>query len=379
MPFNVPDTREFPWDSKLKMHLAQAINPMYGGLNSWSTRPTVGVDNATLGVNHKGYTGINTLTSNIEQWDGSSWVTLIDSANIVTSSNISFYLNATTGSDTNSGLSPTTPLKTGDKLYQLMRTYNFQDRQIVIYLGPGSYVLGFPANTTGLPVAIVGESSNTVTLKYLQVDDQRVIISNLTISDPLITNGNSYMVRVLGGSLTIGPNIVYGNTGVGSHMLLIKNAVLSLRPNCPITVTHKCQSLMYMFESTLELTAAYVAPGGSTYYNAPPVSKGTVNQSFVPALTTGEVRSHFNFVGSEPIYVVNLLLFSNTSIFGQPNAQLAITGPVTGRAYQLLEGSALQGGTCIGLPTGDRMIGFPNTVSAGTMDATSSMSLTRGI
>jgi len=73
MPFPVPLSNSFPWDILLNNHLAQLIDPKVGGINIWSTRPTKGIDNLVLGLNHVGYTGYNTSTNLIERWDGKTW------------------------------------------------------------------------------------------------------------------------------------------------------------------------------------------------------------------------------------------------------------------------------------------------------------------
>src|SRR4028119_822174 len=118
MPHGVPDTRAFPWDQLLSNHLRQLHSGLTGGINTWETNPSVGVDGTSLDANDIGYTGINTNTSSLVRWDGSAWITLMDGDRIVTSPQLDVYVSQTTGNDNNDGKTASTAWKTISKFYQ---------------------------------------------------------------------------------------------------------------------------------------------------------------------------------------------------------------------------------------------------------------------
>lgn len=80
MTFPIPSAFSYPWNDVLTKHLAQLMNPITGGINTWDIRPSTGIDGQTLGPNHIGYTGFNTNQKVIERWNGSSWDTLSGNA-----------------------------------------------------------------------------------------------------------------------------------------------------------------------------------------------------------------------------------------------------------------------------------------------------------
>ncbi|WOL31397.1 hypothetical protein [Microcoleus phage My-WqHQDG] len=382
MPFNIPSPQQYPWDAPLAKHLAQLSNPTQGGINTWAITPTLGVDGVALGINHVGYTGINTSTANIEQWNGTSWVALIDSAKVVSGNNISFYVNQATGSDTNNGMSPTTAWRTTSKLYQEMRAYSFQERAINIYLGPGSYRLLFPSNTSRLTINVVGESSASVNLASMVVYDQLVTIKGLTVSYPELTSFATLIQCIGAGALRIGSDIVLGNCGPSGVYFYIRNSSqVILYPNCPITVTHNSTAIFYLSGSSWGTFTCYIAPSTATPVvpAAPAVNTGIAGTSVLTPLVAGEIMTAINFVGTRTVSSAVIVLENTSKFEGAAGiAQLKIAGTVTGLAYRLTNASYLNTSTYIGDPIGTS-IGFSSTLSAGSMSADSYVSGTRNI
>ena len=77
MTFGLPVVGTWPWHEDFQYYMAQSIDPTTGGINAWDVIPIVGVDGNALSSEHAGYTGINKNTSELIQWNGSAWETLV--------------------------------------------------------------------------------------------------------------------------------------------------------------------------------------------------------------------------------------------------------------------------------------------------------------
>lgn len=374
MPFGIPDTRQFPWDQPLANHLGQLMHPTYGGLMTVTTRPTVGVDGLALGAAHRGYTVVNTGTANIEQWDGTTWIVLLDSANIVKTASIDFYVNQTTGSDNNTGLTANSPWKTEAKLYQQMGTYNFMDAVINIRLGTGAYTLELPPNTQYSKVNIIGSGSANVKLGVFTIRHmQNVCITGLTLSAPgYASNVASQVVVTRDSTLHIGPDIVLGDSG--QFVMYLNGAgTICLYPNCPIQVTGQCFRVFSMGGGGNITFMRYIStiPWGGLIYQP----------SVIPTLTATDTICKLNFVGTIRDVYDTIFFMSGAFIVGyQHQGSLHITGTTSNAsAYSLNAGSFMYLSTVVGITPADRTISFPPTVQGGYKDASSTLSPEWGI
>lgn len=79
MPHPIPAVDSLDWGQPLQSHLASLLNPADGGINTWASRPT------GLTVTDAGRTGINTTTSVLERWTGSTWEILLGTTSSVDS------------------------------------------------------------------------------------------------------------------------------------------------------------------------------------------------------------------------------------------------------------------------------------------------------
>ena len=97
--------RSFPapgvvlWGKELGIHLAQLVDPQFGGINTWSSTPAFGPDGFPLSTDHKGFTGINLSTQSLEYWTGIDWVTLSGGADPIANNFQMAFSNSQLDSD----------------------------------------------------------------------------------------------------------------------------------------------------------------------------------------------------------------------------------------------------------------------------------------
>lgn len=379
MPLGIPDTRQFPWDQGLSYNLQQLTNKVTGGINTWTVRPTVGVDGATLGPNHVGYTGINTNTSAIERWDGTAWQVMLDGEKVVTTPQLEVYVNQTTGNDNNDGRTASTAWKTISKFYQEVFKYNLLGKQVNLYLGAGVYNIKFPPNVWGGRVRIYGASSSTVTIQNLTVEKATlVIVQDVTIGYPELLDSVLYYWAIqvtgnsnvqLGQNVVLGPIGTYNSSGNRTH-ILITDSIVHMFANCPITLSGSSNIVFHARGgSQLSVVTYYNPAAGTPYVNpAPAVNTGVVTPG-VTALTASDTTAFINATGSISVSTF-MRLESGSFVNGNPNWKLSITGSITGSAYTLLTGSYINGYVSRGsVPA--LGIGYPNSISSGTKDGDS--------
>lgn len=384
MPHGIPDTRQFPWDQALSHNLQQLTNKVTGGINTWAVRPTVGVDGAPLGPNHVGYTGINTNSSAIERWDGSTWTTLLDGDRVVSTTHLDVYVSQNTGNDNNDGRSASTAWKSISKFYQELHRYNLLGKQVNLYLGAGTYRLQFPPSTWNGVLRIYGASSNTVTIQSMVMDKATtVLLQDVTLAFPqlLDTTTHHWVVQLTNGSsLRLGQNVVLGpvgnyfpNTSGYSriHILADTSSWVYLHAAHPITLSGSVNSVFTLGDSRLQILTHNATPGQSTPQPslAPTVDTG-ISYNLLPAPTSSDTVAVVNAVGT--ITVNNFLRLTDSTVGGPPNWKLNLTGTVNGLAYVMTSNSIIYGNVARGsVPTTG--IGYPSSISSGTRDDTSTI------
>lgn len=197
MSFPIPNAQTFPWDVPLNRHLAQLNNPLTGGINTWATSPSIGVDGQTLSSRHEGYTGFNTTSGSLERWSGSAWVNLTitpedtnnteDNWSIVTSSPFTSTVNS------KNFVNPTG-----------VTTFNLPNKPLEV----GQSV-----------IVAVGASTNLT--RYV-----RVVTSDSTIN----SNGTSYNINE--------PNkiIEFIYSGITWLAVILSEEITEVDPTDPITI-----------------------------------------------------------------------------------------------------------------------------------------------
>lgn len=381
MPLGIPDTRQFPWDQPLSHNLQQLTNKLTGGINTWAVNPTVGVDGAALSANHVGYTGVNTTTSTIVRWDGSTWVSLVDGDKVVSTPQMNLYVSQNTGNDANDGMTPSTAWKTISKFYQEVNKYNLLSKQLNLYLGAGTYRIQFPPTTWGAIIKVVGASSASVIIQRMEITKGTlVLLQDVTIAYPQVldTTTNYWAVTVDGGgSLQLGPNVVLGAIGnfiqgIGRfHIYVTNNSYLAIFAHSPLTLAGSVNNLFYLKSSTLHVVTYTNPIANTTTPNAAPnVDTGATYTYFAP-LASNHDTAAINASGT--INVTNFMtLTDGASVIGAGGWKLNVTGSILGAAFSLLNASAIQGHVTRGsLPS--QGIGYPTSISSGTKDATSTI------
>lgn len=379
MPFGIPDTRQFPWDAPLSQHLGQLNSPSVGGVNTWSTNPTVGVDGLTLGVSHTGYTGVNTSTSTLVRWNGSAWVQLMDSPKIVSTPKLVLYVSQNTGNDANDGLTSTTAWQTISKLYQELMRYNFLERQVDIHLGAGAYVLSFPTVMRGVNIRIYGVSNSTVTIQRLAITgSQNVTVQDVTIGFPQVADNAYFFWPVTvtnSSSFNVGPNVIFGSIGNfvsgynRRHITVQSDSAVTFFANSPVTITGSVNGFCSAASSSRIVLRSFSSAPSTTAPTAPAVSNGVTYDSVAGSLTSADVMTTINCIGSLSIERFFDLYSSSLS-----PGRSAITGNVVGLAYCLTDSSYIDTSVIRGTPAvGVNHIGFPNSISPGTKDTTSTV------
>lgn len=380
MPLGIPDTREFPWDQKLSHNLQQLTNKLTGGINTWAVNPTVGVDGAPLSANHAGYSGVNTTTSTIVRWDGSTWVSLVDGDKIVTAPQMNLYVSQNTGNDANDGMTASTAWKTISKFYQEVNKYNLLSKQVNLYLGAGTYRILLPPTTWGGTVRIHGISSATVTIQRLEISRGTfVMLQDVTVAYPEVLDSSPFYwpINVDGSStLQIGQNVVLGAVGnyiAGRsrfHISVSNNSNLSLFANHPITLTGSVNNVFTITNSGIWVATHFNPTAGAVTPNAAPAVDTGAVYTYFPPMTASHTTALVNAVGS--ITVGNFFSLSDSIVNGPPSWRLSLTGSVVGSAYSLAGNSSINGFVARG-SVPNQGIGYPNSISSGTKDATSSI------
>jgi hypothetical protein len=378
MPLGIPDTRAFPWDESLKSHLGQLNNGATGGINTWAVNPTVGIDGLALGANHIGYTGLNTSTNNLLHWDGTTWKTVLKSAKTITTDFLDVYVSKNTGNDSNDGKSSSTAWQTITKLYQELNAYGSIQKQVNLYLGAGRYALRLPPAMKGGRIHVYGQSSASTLLQDTNLIDVMMLLQGVTIGFPELNDTTVvyYPFFVHKCRIALGPDVVLGaigtnNIGQRFNMFLVESTVF-IYGGIPITVTGGCSTLFYLDRSTLMTLRASNNPAQVQLNKAPTVDLGEKITGFSP-LTDPCV---INYVG-----VMSNTIFTLVNGAMSHEAQgmlLKINGATGGKAYSMTDASVMYAGTVVGEPT-IGFIGFPNTVSAGSKDVTSTIHGTVGI
>lgn len=379
MPHGIPDTRQFPWDQALTYNLQQLTNKVTGGINTWATNPTVGVDGVTLGSNHVGYTGVNTTTNSLVRWTGTAWAIVMDSPKLVTTTKLTLYVSQNTGSDSNDGLTSGTAWKTISKLYQELMQYSFMERQVDIYLGAGAYSIRFPRNMEYVTVNIYGASSSSVTIQRLDVYyGMNVLIQNVTVAFPQLADSATafYCIIVNDGTLNVGPDVVFGPIGNfipgrnTNHLNAQNKGRIAFYANCPISLTGSPNTFCYAEDSSVVAFNVYVAPAAAnttTSGTAPAVSSGVTYTRPSIVMASTDTMCAINASGSLSV----TRLFQLTGSAYMLTRRTNITGSITGLAYALTTGAFIIGSAIKGTPTADDTIGFPTSISSGTKDSTS--------
>lgn len=380
MPLGIPDTREFPWDQKLSHNLQQLTNKLTGGINTWAVNPTVGVDGTPLSANHAGYTGVNTTTSTIVRWDGSTWVSLVDGDKIVTAPQMNLYVSQNTGNDANDGMTASTAWKTISKFYQEVNKYNLLSKQVNLYLGAGTYRILLPPTTWGGTVRIYGASNATVTIQRLEISRATfVMLQDVTVAYPEVLDSTPFYwpINVDGSStLQLGQNVVLGAVGryiAGSarfHISISNNSNLTLLASHPITLTGSVNNVFAITNSGIWVATHFNPGAGAVTPNAAPAVDTGAVYTYFPPMTTAHTTALVNAVGS--ITVGNFFSLSDSTVNGPPSWKLSLTGSVVGSAYSLTGNSSINGFVARGsVPT--QGVGYPNSISSGTKDATSTI------
>jgi len=380
MPLNVPDAKQYPWDLPLKMHLAQAINPSTGGINTWATNPTVGVDGLPLGANHVGYSGINTTSSSLMRWDGAGWVTTLDGEKVVTTPQLEVHVNQASGNDNNDGRTASTAWKTISKFYQEVNRYALGGKQVTLNLGAGTYRINLPPSTWGGRVLIVGSSNASVIIQQMAITNSTVVtLRNVTLAYPEYptnTNVSYAVVAVYGGSmLQIGTNVVLGavgayNVAANTRHIGVYQSQLRLYANAPVTLTGSVNLAVILQDSIFYNIVYQEAAATQTLPNrAPSVDTGVVYNDGVTPLTPADTTVLVNAIGNVTTEAF-FYGYDGTQVSGNLLWRMSVTGSLSGSAYNLATGSIISGSVSRGsVPTSG--IGYPSSISAGVVDATS--------
>ena len=378
MPHGIPDTRQFPWDQALSNNLQQLTNKVTGGINTWAVNPTVGVDGLALGANHVGYSGINTTESSLVRWDGTAWATLMDGDKVVTATQLSVYVNQATGNDNNDGRTASTAWKTISKFYQEVNKYAINGKQVNLYLGAGTYIVEFPSTLDEGRVHIIGQSSATVTIQWMNVTKGiTVILQGVTLAYPEVVNSTIYywIVNVSSASLVLGSDVVLGSVGTflgGTarfHAHLV-DSTLSITAGTPVTLTGSVTSLFVLRDSKFNVSTFYAPSAGVVSPNAAP----SVNKGFtytgVRAPTSSDTVAVINATGN--ISVTQLMIIDQSAVVnGPPLWRLQFTGTISGAAYALTKDSSINGYVSKSAVT--MGIQFPTSISSGTKDISSTV------
>jgi hypothetical protein len=381
MPLGIPNTREFPWDQKLSHNMQQLTNKVTGGINTWAVNPTVGVDGEVLSANHAGYTGVNTTTSTIVRWDGSTWVSLVDGDKVVTAPQMNLYVSQNTGNDANDGMTASTAWRTISKFYQEVNKYNLLSKQVNLYLGAGTYRILFPPSSWGGTIRVYGASSATVTIQRMEITRATfVMLQDVTIAYPQVPDSTTFYwpINVEGGStLQFGQNVVLGPIGnyipsAARYHVSLYNSSLWLFGHSPVTLTGSVNVPFILKGSQIWVNTFFNQGAGviNTPGAAPAVDTGAV-YTYLPPLTESHTTATIN--ASSSITVSSFINLSDGSgVNGPPGWKLSVTGSVVGSAYTLTGSSFINGQVARGsIPSVG--IGYPTSISSGTRDASSTV------